>query len=406
MAQYFYIAKSQSGQEKSGSMEAKDEHQLASALRQSGDFLIFAEKEKEKSKKGLNVSIPFLNNISLKEKLFFTRNLKVMVSAGISLPRALRTLAEITKNKKFKETLLKVVEDISKGKMFSESLAKYPDIFPEIFCSLIKAGEEAGTMEEALANLTQQMERQNELRSKIIGAMMYPAVIIVAVMGIGTMMLVMVIPKLAETFKDMGVQMPITTRIVMALGDFVSKKWYLALIILILLIVIIRFALNTKGGKRFVDKVSLKFPIISPLVQKTNAAYTTRTISSLIGSGVPIVKALEVTSNVLGNSYFKDALTGSAEKVGKGGKLSEAFKDYGNLYPLVVVQMIEVGEETGETADILKKLADFFEEEVATATKNMSSIVEPILMLLIGAAVGFFAVSMLQPMYSVMGSIK
>jgi type IV pilus assembly protein PilC len=168
----------------------------------------------------------------------------------------------------------------------------------------------------------------------------------------------------------------------------------------------LKITLGSKSGKRFFDRISLKIPIISPLVQKINSAYTTRTISSLLNSGVPVTTTLEITSGILGNVYFREALLSSAEKVRKGEKLSAALKSFSDLYPQVVIQMLEVGEETGETSDILQKLADFFEEEVTNMTKNMSSIIEPILMLFIGGAVGFFAVSMLQPIYGVMGTIK
>ncbi len=406
MPKYFYVAKSVGGEEKAGEIEAKDEHQLAKTLHQEGYVLISVKTAKEKKQISFAISLPFLNGVSLKEKLFFTRNLKVMISAGISLPRSLRTLAEVSGNKTFKKVLLEIIEEINKGQSFSGTLAKYPKIFSNLFCNLIKAGEESGTMEESLKNLTLQMERQNDLRSKIIGAMMYPAVIVAAVLGIGVLMLVMVIPKLAETFRDLGSELPLTTKIVMGLGDFMVQKWYLVILIIIIFIAATRIILGTKSGKRAFDRLSLKIPIIAPLVQKTNAAYTTRTIGSLLASGVPVMTALETTSGVLGNIYFREALIKSAEKVRKGEKLSAALKSFGSLYPPVVIQMLEVGEETGETSDILQKLADFFEEEVTNTTKNMSSIIEPILMLFIGGAVGFFAVSMLQPIYGVMGTIK
>ena len=406
MPKYFYVAKSMEGQEKAAELEAKDEHQLAKILHQEGYVLISAKASQEKKQSSFDISLPFLNGVSLKEKLFFTRNLKVMISAGISLPRALRTLAEISKNKIFKKVLLEIIEEVNKGQSFSGVLAKYPKIFSNLFCNLIKAGEESGTMEESLKNLTMQMERQNDLRSKITGAMMYPAVIVAAMIGIGVLMLVMVIPKLAETFRDLGAELPLTTRIVMFLGDFMVQKWYLVILIIIIFVVALRIILGTKSGKRAFDRISLKIPVIAPLVQKTNSAYTVRTISSLLNSGVPVTTTLEITSGILGNVYFSEALQKSAERVRKGEKLSAALKSFGDLYPQVVVQMLEVGEETGETSDILQKLADFFEEEVTNTTKNMSSIIEPILMLFIGGAVGFFAVSMLQPIYGVMGTIK
>jgi len=406
MPKYFYVAKSVEGKEKAGEVDAKDEHQLAKSLHQEGYVLISSEAAKEKKQGGFAISLPFFNNVSLKEKLFFTRNLKVMISAGISLPRSLSTLADISKNKVFKKALLEIIEEVNEGQSFSGALGKHPKIFSNLFCNLIKAGEESGTMEESLKNLTLQMERQNDLRSKITGAMMYPAVIVVAVLGIGILMLVMVIPKLAETFKDLGVELPLTTRIVIGLGDFMVQRWYLVILIIVIFIVAFKIILATKSGRRVFDSLSLKMPIIASLVQKTNAAYTTRTIGSLLSSGVAVTAALETTSGVLGNIYFREALQKSAERVRKGEKLSSALKSFGELYPQVVIQMLEVGEETGETSDILQKLADFFEDEVTNTTKNMSSIIEPILMLFIGGAVGFFAISMLQPIYGVMGSIK
>ncbi|MFC1789378.1 type II secretion system F family protein [Patescibacteria group bacterium] len=406
MPKYFYIAKNHSGQEKAGEIEASDEHQLARILRQEGYLLISTEVEKKSEKRNFNINIPFLSRVGLKDKIFFTRNLRVMVSAGIPLPRSLGTLAEITKNTKFKKTLLKLGEELNKGKSFSKSLKKYPDIFSDFFISLVKSGEESGTMEEVLKNLTKQMEREYELRSKITSAMIYPAVIIFAMLGIGALMLIMVVPRLAETFENLGVELPLATRLVISVGNFLAQNWYFAIIIFIIGFFIFRMIMKTKSAKKIFDKMSLKLPIFSQFVQKTNSAYTVRTLGSLISSGVPLINSLEITAGILGNSYFKEAMLDSVEQVKKGQKLSEALKKYENLYPSVVIQMIEVGEETGETSQVLQKLAEFFEEEVTNATKNLSAVIEPVLMLLIGGVIGFFAISMVQPMYSMLGAIK
>ncbi len=336
----------------------------------------------------------------------FTRNLQVMISAGVPLPRSLNILATQAKNKKFKKALLAVIEEVMKGKGFSESLKEYPEIFPELFVSMIKVGEEAGTLEEVLKNLTYQMEREHDLRSKIMGAMIYPAVIITAMVGIGALMLIMVVPRLAETFSELEIPLPVTTQFVIGLGNFLATKWFLLPFIIFPLFFLLRMILRTKRGKRIFDGILLRLPVISPIVKKTNSAQTVRTLSSLITSGVPIVQALKIISGALGNVYFQEAMGKAMEEVRKGRKLSEALKPYQNLYPSLVLQMIEVGEETGQTSDILAKLADFFEEEVTSATKNLSALVEPLLMLLIGAAVGFFAISMIQPMYSMLGAIK
>jgi len=406
---YFYTAKSLKGESKSGTYEAKDEHQLARILRQEGYVLISALPEEKKERKTLFLFwqqlLPFWGKVSLKEKMIFTRNLRVMISAGVPLPRALKTLSEQSSNGRFKKVLLKIAEEITKGRSFSRALAEHPDIFSNFFCSIVGVGEESGTLEENLGILVRQMERENDLKNKIKGAMMYPAVIILAMIGIGILMLVMVVPKLAETFQKLEIELPFTTRLVIALGNFLTEKWYLVILLIFVLTMVIRFVLKTKAGKKLWDGLNLRIPIISTLVKKTNAAYTVRTLSSLIAAGTPLVRALQIVSETLGNFYFQQALVGSIEKVKKGQKLSEALRPYRELYSPTVIQMVEVGEETGQTSEILQKLADFYEEEVTRATKNLASIIEPIIMLLIGGAVGFFAISMIQPMYSMLGSI-
>ena len=270
---------------------------------------------------------------------------------------------------------------------------------------MVRVGEESGTLEDVLQVLSRQMEREYELKSKIKGAMIYPAIIICAMLGIGILMLVMVVPQLAETFEELGIELPLTTQIVIGLAAFLTQKWYLAIIILFVLVFLFWRLMKIKSGKKIIDALLLKIPIISPIVRKTNSAYTARTLSSLITAGVPIVKSLEITSGTLGNIYYKSALATAAEKVRKGEKISEALKPYENIYPSIVIQMVAVGEETGETSNVLLQLADFFEEEISNATKNLTAVIEPVIMIIIGAAIGFFAVSMIQPMYSMLGAL-
>lgn len=409
MPRYFYNAKSLKGESQTGILEAKDEYQLARILRQQGLILIKAELEEKEKKPRFQfggVSLPFLGGVSLVEKMMFTRNLQVMIAAGLPLPRAMEVLSSQAKSKKFKEAISAVKEEISKGKSFSDSLARFPRVFSELFQSMVRVGEESGTLEEVLKVLSSQMERQHELSSKIQGAMIYPAVIICAMLGIGVLMLIMVVPQLSATFKELNIELPLTTRLVIGLADFLIKRWYLFILIVIFAAFLFWQTIQTKIGKRILDNLSLKVPIISPIVRKSNAAYTVRTLSSLIAAGVPIVRALEITAGTLGNAQYKTAIDAAGEQVRKGGKLSEALKPYGNIYPIMVIQMIAVGEETGETSSILVKLADFFEEEVGNATKNLASVIEPVLMLIIGAVVGFFAISMVQPMYSMLGAIQ
>jgi len=404
MPKYFYQAKSLKGEERSGTAEAKDTHQLARTLKDQGFILIKAEP-KEFEERKFRFSLPFFGGVSLTEKMMFTRNLQVMIAAGLSLPKSLETLSAQTKNKKFKKALFEIKEEITKGENFSESLKKYPEIFSELFQSMIKVGEESGTMEQVLEVLTRQMERENELKSKIKGALMYPAVIIFAMIAIGILMLIMVVPKLAETFEELEIELPLTTQVVIFLGTSLAEKWFIIIPVTFLIFFLFWLSLKTERVKRIMDNLFLKFPIISPLIKKTNSAYTVRTLGSLIAGGVPIVRSLKIVSETLGNIYYKNAILEAAEKVKKGERLSESLAVYQDIYPPIVFQMIKVGEETGETSKILQKLADFFEEEVGNATKNITSIIEPILMLIIGAVIGFFAISMVQPMYSMLGAI-
>ncbi len=407
MPTYFYTAITASGEKISGSEIAGDERQLASILRERGYLLTTATTEQKKSRLFfLNSFWGRLRSASLTDKLLFTRNLEVMVSAGIPLPKALDVLSAQARNGSFRRILFDVKEKVVEGQSLSEAMHIHSGVFSELFTNMIKVGEESGTLEQVLQQLTLQLEHAHELRSRVVGALMYPAVVVVAMIGVGTLMLILVIPKLADTFADLGVPLPLTTRVVISLGTFLAELWYIAFpVIFVLLAFAFRFT-KTKPGKRVFDALILRMPLFGGITRKMNTALMTRTLSSLIASGVPIVRSLEITSKVVGNMYFEDSLSVCAQKVGKGGKLAAALGEYGHLYPVVVVQMVEVGEETGETGNILAKLAEFYEDEVAQVTKNLTSIIEPILMLIIGTMVGFFAISVIQPMYGMLNALQ
>ncbi|MFH1181269.1 MAG: type II secretion system F family protein [bacterium] len=404
MPKYSYIAKSLAGETKSGVLEAKDERQLAADLRRDGLILIKIGLDSSPSKKKI-FSFSFFGP-SLAEKMFFTKNLQVMVGAGLPLPRALDTLGLQAKNEKFRKAIEQIKKEVTEGKSFSEAISGQPKTFSDFFLNMVRAGEEGGTLEKVLKTLTLQMERENELKSRIKGAMIYPAVILAAMVGIGTLMLIMVVPKLAETFNELGAELPLTTRLVLKFADFLTKKWYFVLVLFLALFFGLKEAMKNKEVKKIINIILLKAPIISPLIKKTNTAYTARNLSSLVAAGISLPRALEIVSGTLGNAAYKKVLLAAKEEVKKGEKLSVSLKTKGQIYPATLVQMIEVGEETGETSSILAKLADFYEEEVSNDTKNLSSIIEPVLMILIGTIVGFFAVSMIQPMYSMLGEMQ
>lgn len=407
MPTYFYTATSLQGEKITGSEEAATERDLARSLHEKGYVLTKVAAGKDAGPKRTFLQMfESLFSVPLTEKLLFMRNLKVMVQAGVPLPKALEILSLQTGSKQLKYAIDDMREKVMQGEMLSVAMSRHSAIFSDLFLNMIRAGEESGTMEGVLTHLTLQLEREHDLRSKIQGALMYPAVVVVAMVGIGIIMLVSVVPNLAKTFQDLGATLPATTRFIIGLGEFLSQRWYIALLVFLVAGFALYRALKSKKGQWVFDGLILRIPLFSPLVQKINSAFFARTLSSLIGAGIPIVKALEITSTVLSNKYFQRALGEAAEEVRKGAKLSQSLKKSGKLYPLVVLQMLEVGEETGQTGEILGKLADFFEEEVNAITKNMASIIEPVLMLFMGGVVGFFAVSMIQPMYSVLGSIK
>lgn len=402
MPNYLYVAKNLKGDSISGNIEAKNKHNLAEILKNKGYILVSAEEQKNGcEKKDLSAYIPFLNHISLDEKIMFLRNLRVMIKAGVSLPRALGILVEQTKNKKFKETISEIKKNVIKGETFSHALRKYPNIFNELFISMVEVGEESGTLENVLETLSEQMNKEHQIVSKVKGAMMYPAVILFAMTGIGILMMIIVVPKLSKVFSDLKIDLPVTTKFVIYFSNSIINYWYIIIAITVIFFFLIKSFLKTRSGKMARDGLLLKTPIFSSIIKKTNSARTVRTLSSLIDSGIPITRSLEITSKTLGNFYYEEALKKASQDIKKGDKLADILGNYEDIYPDLVIQMIRVGEETGETAVILKQLAEFYEEEVENITKNLSSIIEPVLMLIIGSAVGFFAISIIQPIYGI-----
>lgn len=408
MPLYSYTALDQAGNASPGSLEARDEHELARALGAQRLLLLRADSKKARLSmfsQFMDVSNGFFG-VSTEEILMLIRNMKVMITAGVPLPKALDILSLQAKGQSMRKTLVAMREKIMQGFSLSQAMALYPAVFSELFVHMVQVGEESGTLEEALSQLATQTERSYELSSKIKSAMMYPAVIITAMIAIGIIMIIYVVPKLAESFKDLGVTLPASTRFVIGLADFLIHRWYVVILGALGVFAGIFFARRTEEGKRFIDTILLRIPFVSEIIVKTNAAFTVRILGSLIAAGVPIVRALEITARVLNNVHFRSVLMQGAEDVKKGAKLSQVFRQYGHVYPFVVTQMVEVGEETGKTAEIFATLANFYEDEVGAMTKNLAAVIEPVLMLIIGAVVGFFAISMITPMYSMLRTVQ
>ena len=400
---YFYKAKNIEGEEEAGVLEAKNPSELAKILRKKKYFLTYAKEDKEE-KKTFSFNLDFFNkffSVPLTEKLFFTKNLRVMIRTGVSLPRAFKILSNQAKNSKFKQTLNIISEKISKGKSLSESLGSFPKIFPDLYRETLRAGEETGSLEESLKILDNQMQREHDLKSKIKTAMAYPMIVLGMTILIGMFMMIFAVPNLKVAFEELNVQLPLSTKMFLSSADFLMKNWLGFILVLFILISFLIFYLRTEKGKKSKSNLLLKIPVISKINKETNSSLALMILSSLLKAGVPVVRALEITSGALSNFYFKESLINASKIVEKGGKISESLKPYKNLYSPMVLEMMEIGEETGETSEILRGLANFYEEEVTNSLDRLSSTIEPILILIIGGIVGFFAISMLQPIFNI-----
>lgn len=394
---FTFTAIDRAGTTQKGEREAEDEKALARALRLDGMLLSTAKKKGA----GLSALPSFtLSHVSLVERMMFARNLAVMVGAGLSMTRALEALYEQASNKKFKTIIQNVSKGITSGQSFSQALLPEKEIFGDFFLSMIEAGELSGKLEGTLKLLARQMKRDHTLRSKVKGAMMYPAVVICALLGIGVLMLIYVVPTLTQTFAELEIPLPATTKFIIFFSNSLQSFGVYMGAALLLLIAFAARLMKTPKGKFVFDNAILKVPIIGPLVANLNIARMARTLSSLIAAGLSITKALSVSAHVVGNVRFKASLEEATREIEKGRTLSQIFAQYPDLYSPVVIQMISVGEETGSLSRMLIRLALFYEEEVHSVTRNLSSIIEPILMVAIGILVGFFAISMIQPLYS------
>ncbi|MCK9352033.1 MAG: type II secretion system F family protein [Candidatus Paceibacterota bacterium] len=405
MPTFIYKAKTMEGRLAEGSVEAKDKTDLVKTMREKGLTVIFAKEESAKK-----FSIETLNlllvRVKLREKIIFTRNLSAMISSGIALSRALEILGKQTENVKLRKIIQELEASIEEGDTFSAALKKYPGVFSSLFVAMVHAGEESGKLVESLEVVGKQLEQGYTLRKKVKSAMMYPSIVFFAMIIIAIIMFIYVVPTLTSTFKEFNMELPMSTKIIMGISDFLVANTILALSLMAGTTIAVILGLRTRSGKRVSDFIALHIPVISGIVKQYNAAQTARTLSSLFASGVSVVEAIEITEDVMQNSYYKTVLSNAKDVVQKGVPLSSVFIENENIYPMLVGEMMQVGEETGKLSDMLEKIAVFFEEEVATITKDLSTVIEPFLMLFIASGVGFFAISMISPMYKLTASIQ
>ena len=408
MPKFAYKGETKEGEKVTITVEADDRYAVYDIARQNGHTVSEVSEAKGfsfgrlTSMDKINV---MLSRISADTLVLLTRNLASMLRAGLPLTRALSVLERQSKNPRVKKTFIEIREHINKGGQFYEALALYPRVFSNLYIAMVKAGEESGQLSEALQTLAIQMERSSNLKKKIKGAMIYPAIVITVMVIIGILMMIFVVPAITATFRSLGADLPTTTKVLIGTSDFLSNNSVVALGLLIGLIVGFIYALRTNWGKRIFHYIIVRLPVIGNLVKETNSARTARTLSSLLESGVDVISAISITEEVVQNVYYKDILRGAAARVEKGTPLSEIFIAETKLYPVLVGEMIAVGEETGQISKMLGEMAIYYETEVEQKTKDLSTIIEPLLMVFIGATVGFFALAMIAPIYSISDSI-
>lgn len=405
MPKYTYKAQLlATGAEVEGTADAADKFELAKNIKAEGKLLLTATENSKRSFDMDKINA-FLSKIELREKILFARNLATMIEAGLPISRALQIFYKQTQNPKFREVLRSLIEDINKGTSLSDAMKKFPDVFPPVFISMVHAGEESGGLVDALNTVGGQMEKTYVIQKKVKGAMTYPVIVFSVMIGVGVLMMIYVVPGLSSTFKEMNVALPPLTQGIITVSNFLQNDLIFFLLSVAGLVGAFMWFKKTEFGGRALDWAVLRVPVFGKLVREFNSALATRTLSSLISAGVDIVQAIAITRDVVSNVYYKDTLLQASENVQKGIPLSKIFVEHPEIYPIMVGDMMEVGEETGGLSDMLHKIALFYEDEVDNATENMSKIVEPLLMVVIAIFVGIFAIGMITPMYKLMDNI-
>lgn len=399
-----YTARSRTGVVERDVMSAFNERAVAEALRAKG--LIPTSIKSVSRSFDISSLLESITTVKLLDKITFIKNLGVMIKAGLPVSRALKILAIQTTNKKFAKIVSDVSRQVEGGVPLSDAMSKYPNVFSAIFVSMVRAGEASGNLETNLRYLADQMQRDYDLMSKAKGALTYPIIILIALGIVGFLMFTFVLPKLTATFVDLQVELPILTRIIIGIVDISAHYGVLVLIFFILAVIGFIYWRKTDSGKNILHKAVLYTPIFSKIVVQINQARFVRVFSSLIKSGMSIVEALEISSHVVANVYYQRSISEAASKVKIGNPLSSGFKKDPRLYSDLMVQMMEVGEESGTTDQVLAEVAEFYEQEVDQIMKNLSSILEPVIMIVIGIVVGIMAVGLLSPIYNITQSVN
>lgn len=404
MATFGYEAIDSSGKARKGSVEADNIDKARQDLTGQG-LVVVSVTEQNALTKDINIDIggkPTARDLSV-----FCRQFVSMVRAGVTILDALKMLADATENKKLKQAIIEVRANAEKGESLADSLAQHPKIFPGLMINMVAAGEASGSLDKSMERMATQFERSNKTRALVKKAMMYPMVLCIVMIAVVVVMLAVVIPNYVTMFADLGTDLPGITKAVMAASNFIQNYWFILVPLVVGIVVGVKAFSATDTGKHFFGKIAIKLPLTKDLVVKSASAQMARTLSTLLGSGVPLIEAVDIVSGTMTNIYFKEALEDAKDEITIGQPLSRPLERCG-LFPPMVYHMTRIGEETGNTEDMLNKLADYYEEEVEMAVQTLMAAMEPLIIVVMAAIVSVLIAACMAPMvamYQAMDSL-
>jgi len=395
MGSFYYEAINRTGEATKGKVEADSESAAAERLR-SMDLMVTDLKEVKQS--ALSGLMQPSGKVKLGELSLFSRQLAAMINSGIPLTRALFTLSKQVSNPGFSKALTEIAQNVEGGSSLSEALKGYPKIFNHLYVNMVEAGEASGNLESTLTRLSLQLQKDKELRDNIKSASFYPIAVFAFALVIFFAMLFFLVPIFAGFFPE-GAELPLPTQVVMSASDTLRHYWYIIIPAMILVAVGLKTYVTSKGGKKRLDRLTFRMPVFGELIQKSVVASFARTFSTMLSTGVPVVQALDASGKASGHTLLIEATTMAGEKIQEGSNVSNPLEESG-VFPPMVTHMISVGEETGDISEMLDKVANFFEEEVATMTKGLTALIEPIMLVVIGLFVGGMLLSLYLPMFT------
>ncbi|QAA31161.1 type II secretion system F family protein [Clostridium manihotivorum] len=395
MPSFKYKAMNENGERLQGTYTADSKDEVMEMISANNYYPLLVEEINQ----GTTINLQMFDRVKIKDIAVFCRQFYTMLDAGVSINNSLNILARQLPNKKLRETLSKVEDNVKKGETLSESMKLQGKVFPDLLISMVETGEMSGNLDSVMLRMSTHFEKENKINNKIKAAMVYPSVLAIMSVSIVIVLLTFVMPNFIGMFNENGVQLPATTRILLAISGGLTKHGILILIIFAVLVFGIRYYLKTEGGGLFVSKLKLTVPIIKGLNQKIIVSRFTRTLSTMLSSGVSLVQALETVSEVVGNKIAESKLLEIREELIKGEGLSKPIENSG-IFPPMLASMIKIGEESGSLDEILNKTADFYDEEVETTIQTTTALIEPLLILLMGGIVGFIVISLMLPMFT------